>query len=214
MNSFSKLVAFYAVLNINSFVVCELLENMYFMACGVPKSLVSVMQGCLSPKFSMIFISDGELRGSIHLIMLKVHSLREWCAVWKRLLKVFNTSHKLDGIRICICWRLHLILCAVRFPRAIVGTALASVPAMQSSDHFPLFHPIPRFCSPIQLASVGQATLRVDSARRQPFEIKSGYVIGNFVSGFAGSTRGVLAPLLLFAVSKVLCCLWYVNKES
>ena len=41
VDSFSKFVAFYAVRNITSAIVCEILENRYFTAYGVPKSIVS-----------------------------------------------------------------------------------------------------------------------------------------------------------------------------
>jgi len=41
MDSFSKFEAFYPVRNINSAIVCEVLESRYFTAYGVPKSIVS-----------------------------------------------------------------------------------------------------------------------------------------------------------------------------
>jgi len=41
MDSFSKFVAFYPVHNINSIVICDILESRYFKAYGVPKSIVS-----------------------------------------------------------------------------------------------------------------------------------------------------------------------------
>jgi hypothetical protein len=41
MDSFSKFVAFYPVRNINSAIICEVLESRYFTAYGVPKSIVS-----------------------------------------------------------------------------------------------------------------------------------------------------------------------------
>jgi hypothetical protein len=41
IDSFFKFVAFYPVCNITSTVVCDILESRYFMAYGVPKSIVS-----------------------------------------------------------------------------------------------------------------------------------------------------------------------------
>jgi hypothetical protein len=81
MDSFSKFVAFYPVRNINSAVVCEVFESKYFMAYGVPKSLVFDNATVFKSKgffFFRFFVSDGELRGSTqHLTIPKVHLLRE-----------------------------------------------------------------------------------------------------------------------------------------
>jgi hypothetical protein len=41
VDSSSKFVAFYPVVNITSAIVYDILESRYFMAYGVPKSIVS-----------------------------------------------------------------------------------------------------------------------------------------------------------------------------
>jgi hypothetical protein len=100
--------------------------------------------------------------------------------------------------------------CGFRAP--LLGTALSSVPAMQSSDHFPLFDPFPRFWPPIQLASVGQATLCVDAAKRQPFKMKSGHFIGNCF-WFRRICRRGPGTVVIIDPSQRYCVIYMFNKE-
>jgi hypothetical protein len=62
MDSFSKFVAFYSVRNINSEVVCDILESQYFTACGVPKSIFKTLRRFSGQRNFIIFAFDEVLR--------------------------------------------------------------------------------------------------------------------------------------------------------
>jgi hypothetical protein len=60
MDCFSKFVAFFPVLSITSAVVCEILESPYFIAYGMPKSIVSENVRDFTSGYFMIFVFDGD----------------------------------------------------------------------------------------------------------------------------------------------------------